>query len=407
MYYCISGASGPVCDKGEMKMIYLDSAATTKIDPGVLDAMMPYLQDEFGNAGTLYPLGRRAECAVAAARSNVANFIHAKPEQIIFTSGGSEGNNLVLLGLVEHLRQVGKTHIIVSAIEHKSVLRAADALMKLGFHVTKIRPEKDGRVNVDELESMIGPDTGLVSVMMVNNELGSVNDVSQIGRVCKDNGVLFHTDCVQAAGVFPIDVEKIGCDFLTLSSHKIHGPKGVGAIFAKDPTQLTPIIWGGTSQEFGLRGGTANVAGIVGLGAACNKTGRTVTVDTMLFTKMKQVFFDELLIQCRAFGYTDSVLVNGASLENRGKILNLQFPCIDAESLVLVLGTKNICISAGSACNGTDTTPSHVLKAVGLSDVAAKQSVRISFDFSNSLEDIYLAAREFAECIVLLKEGVL
>ena len=388
-------------------MIYLDSAATTKIDPGVLDAMMPYLQDEFGNAGTLYPLGRRAECAVAAARSNVANFIHAKPEQIIFTSGGTEGNNFVLLGLVERLRQVGKNHVIVSAIEHKSVLRAAEALMKLGFHVTKLYPEKDGKVNVDELESMIDPDTGLVSVMMVNNELGSVNDVSQIGRVCKDNGVLFHTDCVQAVGVFPIDVEKIGCDFLTLSSHKIHGPKGVGAIFAKDSTQLTPIIWGGTSQEFGLRGGTANVAGIVGFGAACKRTSRTVTVDTLIFTKMKQMFFEELLIQCKAFGHVDGMHVNGVSLETPGKILNLQFPGIDAESLVLMLGAKDICISAGSACNGTEAMPSHVLKAIGLSDEAARQSVRISFDLSNSLEDICVAARGLAECIVLLKEGAM
>lgn len=242
-------------------MIYLDNAATTQMDERVLEAMMPYLTTEYGNAGTLYKFGRAANEAVQKARTQVAALINAEPEQIIFTSGGSEANNLVFRGLKDYLKSIGKTHILVSAVEHDSVLRAAESLIKDGFHVEYIPVSSECRVSPAVIEDALRADTGLVSVMFANNETGAINPIEDIGTICMKRGILFHTDCVQAAGCYPIDVVKIGCDFLSVSSHKIHGCKGIGALYTKDKSKLTPIVYGGSEQEFGLRGGTENVAG--------------------------------------------------------------------------------------------------------------------------------------------------
>lgn len=250
-------------------MIYLDNAATTQIDRRVLESMMPYLTAQYGNAGARYKFGRAANEAIQDARAQVSRFVGAGDGNIIFTSSGSESNSLVFCGVKEHLKRIGRTHILVSAVEHDSVLRAAESLIKEGFDVGYIPVQEDGSVSLTVLEGMLRPDTGLVSVMYVNNETGAVNPVCDIGSLCMKHGVLFHTDCVQAAGCHIINAVEIGCDFLSVSSHKIHGPKGVGALYVKDTTTITPLIYGGSEQEYGLRGGTENVAGIVGFGKAC------------------------------------------------------------------------------------------------------------------------------------------
>ena len=249
-------------------MIYLDNAATTQLDPRVLESMMPYLMTQYGNAGTLYRFGRAANEAIQEARARVARFIGAGPDSIIFTSGGSEANNLVFHGVRDYLKRIGRTHVLVSAVEHDSVLRAAESLIKDGFDVEYIPVLGNGTVPSAAVERALRADTGLVSVMYVNNETGVENPVGDIGSICLKHGVLFHTDCVQAAGCHPIDTTSIGCDFLSISAHKIHGPKGTGALYAKDSSILSPLIYGGHDQEFGLRGGTENVAGIVGFGRA-------------------------------------------------------------------------------------------------------------------------------------------
>ena len=374
-------------------MIYLDNAATTQIDKRVLDAMMPYLTTQYGNAGTLYKFGRNAGEAAKQARAQVAEFINAKPEQILFTSSGSEANSLVFQGLKEYLKSIGKTHILVSVIEHDSVLKAAHSLIKDGFYIEYLPAYSDGRVFAQSVEDAITPKTGLVSVMYVNNETGAVNPIEEIGTICMKRGILFHTDCVQAAGCHPIDVEKIGCDFLSISSHKIHGPKGVGALFAKEKSMLTPIIFGGAEQEFGLRGGTENVAGIVGFGMACEISTKSLHEDCIWVSTLKQRFYMALTDALKKNGCAEIVHTNGSSVISPGKTLNLCLRGIDGQTLLLMLDGKSICISAGSACRSHEAEPSHVLKAIGLSDEEALSSVRITIGHQNTEEEIIEAAK--------------
>lgn len=387
-------------------MIYLDNAATTQIDKRVLDAMMPYLTTQYGNAGTLYKFGRSAGEAVKQARAQVAEFLNAKPEQILFTSGGSEANSLVFQGLKEYLKSIGKTHILVSAIEHDSVLKAAHSLIKDEFYIEYLPAHSDGKVFVQSVEDAITPKTGLVSVMYVNNETGAVNPIEEIGTICMKRGILFHTDCVQAAGCHPIDVEKIGCDFLSLSSHKIHGPKGVGTLFAKDKSVLTPIIFGGAEQEFGLRAGTENVAGIVGFGEACEISSKSLHEDCIWVSTLKQRFYMALTDALKKSGRTDIVRTNGPSVLNPGKTLNLCLSGTDGQTLLLMLDGKNICISAGSACRSHEAEPSHVLTAMGLTADEARSSVRISFSRMNTADEAVDAANIIASCIEILANEV-
>jgi len=384
-------------------VIYLDNAATTQVDQRVLDAMMPYFTTQYGNAGTLYKLGRSANEAVQKARSQVAAFINAKPEQIIFTSGGSEANNLVFQGLKNYLKSLGKTHILVSSVEHDSVLRSAETLTKDGFYVEYLPVCADGTVSLSVIESAITPETGLVSVMYVNNETGATNQVDEVGALCLNHGILFHTDCVQAAGCHPIDVLQIGCDFLSLSSHKIHGCKGVGALFAKAPDILRPIICGGSEQEFGLRAGTENVAGIVGFGTACEISKNQLHEDKVTVSVFKQQFYTELMERLKETECEECVHVNGASVLSPGKTLNLRFDDVDGETLLLMLDSKDICASAGSACRSREARPSHVLIAMGLSKDEARSSLRISFSRMNTTDEVVEAAATLAACVQVLR----
>lgn len=395
-------------------MIYLDNAATTQISPAVLDAMLPYLKDGYGNAGSLYKLGRDSALAVAKARAQVASLMGAKPEQIIFTSGGSESNSLVFHGLRDYLSRIGKKTVVVSATEHDSVLKAANALriplcrdtemnIKDDFDIRFLRVDPYGEVVLDDLKEMLlSSDVGLVSVMYVNNETGAINNVEEVGCLCRKYGALFHTDCVQAAGCHEVNVRNIQCDFASISSHKIHGCKGVGAVFVKDKTVLSPIVYGGAEQEFGLRGGTENVAGIVGFGKAAEIAVQCREDYLKTVTFYKKRFVHKVFDILRRNRMESIMAVNGR-LSNEGKTVNIRFDNVDSETLVLMLDTRGICISAGSACRSHESEPSHVLMAMGLSADEARDSVRISFSDFNSTAEVENAADVLAAVVISMR----
>lgn len=384
-------------------MIYLDNAATTQIDPQVIEAMMPYLTEQYGNPGSIYRLGRDAKAAVEKARKQVANLMGAEPEQIIFTSGATEANNMVFEITRTFLKETGKNHIITTQIEHKSVLKSVRRLSEeYGFDVTYLGLTKNLHPYPADLSQSVSPNTGLVSIMNTNNEIGYAFDVHLIGKFCKNHGLLFHTDCVQAAGCRPINVKHIGCDFATISSHKIHGPKGVGALFVKDPNKWSAMILGGDSQEFGLRGGTENVAGIVGFGKACELALRNLTMEERdRLEDMKSVFIGCLYNQLGVNGFGRVLELNGCS-DIATKTLSLRVDGVDAESLILMADNAGVCISAGSACNSRLNIPSHVLTAVGLTPDQARSSFRVSFSRMNTVDEVARAANIIADCIALL-----
>lgn len=394
-------------------MIYLDNSATTPIHPEVLKAMMPYLKGGYGNAGAVYRIGRESAKAIQKAREQVAQLFNASADQIVFTSGGSEGNNMVFsYGMRCMLEERGKKHVVISQIEHDSVYEAATHMFKPSgkadikddFYTQFIHTKSDGTVDVKHLEALLDEDEsiGLVSVMYVNNETGAVNPINHIGEICRDRGILFHTDCVQAAGCHPIDANIIGCDFATISGHKIYAPKGIGAIYIKDKTLARSLIYGGTNQEFGLRGGTENVASIVGLGKACDLICSDFGTQRVTVSLLKRLFYENMTSYLKELNLEDRIHVNGASIGDVGKTLNLRVEDIDSETLLLMLDAKGVCISAGSACHSHRSEPSRVLTAMGLSDDEARDSVRISFSSTNTPAEIEEAAAIFSSCIKTL-----
>ena len=362
-------------------MIYLDNAATTPLDPRVFEEMQPYFLENYGNPGSVHSMGASAKRAVDTAREQVAELICARPEEIVFTSGGTESNNLAVAGMSEFLYINGKKHIAVSAVEHASVRAAAVRVKTLApdMVVKAIMPEKDGTVSTQGVGDVITNGAGFVSVMCVNNETGAINDVEAIGELCQSNGVYFHTDCVQAAPFMELDVRKIGCDLMSLSSHKLHGPKGVGALYVQSAVPLYTQICGSPQQEFGLRGGTLNVPGIVGFGKACELLKQDLKRRSEYTLRLKQDFYVILKIVLADNGIEGIMHVNGNLPDAPGGILNLRFDGIDGETLLLYLNANGIFASAGSACNAQEQEPSGVLKAMGLTDEEAFQSVRFSF----------------------------
>jgi len=384
-------------------MIYLDHAATSPLDPRVLEEMMPYLTNKFGNPGSLHAYGREARQAVDRARSQVAVFFHCRPDQVIFTSGGTEGNNLVFFGTANELLRRNRHDITISAVEHDSVWKAAHRLcIKHPFHLHICPPNADGEVKPSAVDEQISCTTGLVSVMLVNNETGVVNDIAAIADACHKNGALVHTDAVQAAGTMRLDTGScFPVDFMTVSSHKINGPKGVGALFARDPSVLEPLISGGDDQEFGLRGGTENVAGIAGFGKACELAGIEYAKHLLYLTAQRSKLVYAL--RCAAKEQGVEIRINGDIANMSPKTLNVCLPGVDSETLLLMLDAKQICLSAGSACRAHENTPSRVLKAMGVSDEDARCSVRISLSHLNTPEELDTAAREIIACARALK----
>lgn len=394
-------------------MIYLDNSATTPIHPEVLKAMMPYLKGGYGNAGAVYRIGRESAKAIQKAREQVAQLFNASADQIVFTSGGSEGNNMVFsYGMRCMLEERGKKHVVISQIEHDSIYEAATHMFKPSgkadikddFYTQFIHIKSDGTVDVKHLEALLDEDEsiGLVSVMYVNNETGAVNPINHIGEICRERGIIFHTDCVQAAGCHTIDTNTIGCDFATISGHKIHAPKGIGAIYIKDKTLARSLIYGGANQEFGLRGGTENVAGIVGLGKACDLICSDFGTQRVTVSLLKRLFYGNMISYLKEAHLEDKIHVNGASVGDVGKTLNLRVENIDSETLLLMLDAKGVCISAGSACHSHKSEPSRVLTAMGLSDDEARDSVRISFSSTNTPAEVEEAAAIFSSCIEAL-----
>ena len=390
-------------------MIYLDNAATTRVDNVVFDAMVPWLTDSFGNAGAKYELGRSAAQAVYESRCDVAKLFGCNLDNVVFTSGGSEANSLAIYNAYKlwfdgDILHIPEYNAVVYEGEHHSTLSAFDFLFNNEVQYVDRKFGESDEEFIKKITRSIDHRTKFISVMYVNNETGVVNPVKEIGRLCKENGIVFHTDCVQAAGSRPINVEEIGCDFASISGHKIHAPKGIGALYVKDINSALPIIYGSESQEFGVRGGTENVASIVGLGVAA-KAIFEKQADTSLANHEKLVkskFYSELMSNLEKFGLNGIVHVNGLNPDEQGKILSLRFDGVDAETLLLLLDTMGVCASAGSACNSHDSEPSRVLVSCGLTPDEARSSVRFSFSKNNTEEEAIEAAKIVADCVELL-----
>ncbi len=384
--------------KGVQLPIYMDNHATTALDPRVLEAMLPYMTKIYGNAASRnHAFGWEAEQGVEKAREQIAKLIGATPKEIIFTSGATEGNNLAIKGVAEMYREKGK-HIITQVTEHKAVLDTCKRLEKNGYRVTYLPVQPDGLVSVADLEAAMTPETILVTIMYANNEIGTVNPVREIGALCHAKGVLFHTDAVQAAGKIPVDVTKDNIDLLSLSGHKIYGPKGVGALYVRrrNPrVQLNAQIDGG-GHERGMRSGTLNVPGIVGLGEACEIAMNEMAAETKRLTELR----DHLKAKLEAA--LDYVAVNGNMDHHLPGNLNMSFVYVEGESLLM--GINDIAVSSGSACTSATLEPSYVLKALGLGDDVAHSSIRFGLGRFNTKEEVDYVADKLIDTVLKLRE---
>ena len=378
-------------------MIYLDNASTTQVCPEVMEAMIHYFSGTYGNPESIHSMGREAKKAIETAREQVAAPIKADPNNIIFTSGGSEANTLAIIGIADYLKSIGKNHIITTKVEHHSVLECMKYLFYHGFYITYLPTDRLGEINYELLEASICDHTGLISVMTVNNETGNRYDIYRIGQICRKHSVLFHTDCVQAYCGITIDVNDSSIDFLSASGHKIHAPKGVGFLYARHKELLRPVIFGG-SQENGLRGGTHNTPYIVGM-------GRAAEVANEKYIRNIYSFGEKIgALKQRILSRVSGVHVNGMPHGN-SKTINLRFDGIDGETLLLLLDSHGIEVSAGSACSAHYAEPSHVLSAIGLTDDEARSSIRISISEYTTYEEIDDAAQVITSSVKQLRGG--
>lgn len=375
-------------------MIYLDNAATTRVSRAVLREMSRAFSELYANPASVHQAGLQARDLMQLARERCATAIGAYPEQIVFTSGGTESNNLTILGLASFLKKQGKTHLITTQVEHASVLAPMEFLETHGFSVTYLPVERDGSLSPETVEHAIRENTGLVSVMAINNETGNQYPVEEIGRRCKDHGILFHTDFVQGFGQLAVNLSCI--DFLSVSAHKFHGPKGVGFLYAKQKEVLSPLLLGG-GQEGGLRPGTENVPGIAGMGLAAELADEAFQRNQKTFRDLSQ----HLLSRLHRLGVPFQV--NGDPCHQSPKILNLRFPGVDAESLLLLLSNFGVMVSTGSACSAHEVAPSHVLKALGLSDAEARSSIRVSLCESTTKESLSQFASYLVSALSMLR----
>lgn len=379
-------------------MIYLDNAATTAVSPEAISAYTSCLAANFGNPGSIHAVGRSAAKLLAEARQIIADCLHARADQILFTSGATEANDTVFFGLAHAPHMRLRSHILVSSVEHPSVLQAAKQIASDGITVEHLPVGPDGRVKPGTLLSQLRPETDLVSVMTVNNELGTRNDIAALSSLCHERGILFHTDAVQAFGLEDLDVSRDPIDFLTISGHKIHAPKGVGALYVRDRTLLQPLLYGG-GQEDGLRSGTENVPGIVAFAAAARAACDYRGAERHRNDKNREALLRRLTT---ALGY--SVHLNAIPCEG-SRIINLRFDGIDGESLVLALSARGVMVSAGSACSAHTAEPSHVLRAIGLTDDQARSSLRISFSHDTTLSQIREAADAIVDCVHAMEKA--
>ena len=360
--------------------VYADNAATTSVSKTALDAMLPFLTENYGNPSSLYAFGQKAAEALQQARETVAACINAEPREITFTSGGSEADNQAIVSAARLGARKGKKHLISTQFEHHAVLHTLSKLEKEGFEVTLLDPHSDGVIRVEDVEAAIRPDTALVTIMFANNEIGTVQPIAEIGALCRAKGIPFHTDAVQAAGHMPIDVKAMNIDMLAMSGHKFHAPKGVGVLYARRGMVLTNIIEGG-AQERGKRAGTENVAGIAALAAALKESCEHMEENTAKILPMRDKLFAEL-------SKIPHSRINGSLEHHVPGTVNMCFEGIEGESLLLMLDDQGICASSGSACTSGSLDPSHVLLAIGLPHEVAHGSLRLSIGEYNTMEEI-------------------
>ena len=364
----------------DKRFIYADNAATTAVSDEVLQAMLPCFREGFGNASSIYKLGRDAQKAVETAREKVANAIGAEPREIYFTSCGSESDNWAIKGTAEIMAQKGKKHIITSVFEHHAVLHTTEYLEKNGFEVTYIPVSEKGLINPEGIKKAIREDTALVTIMYANNEIGTIQPIEEIASICHEKGIIFHTDAVQAVGHIDIDVHKQGIDMLSLSGHKIHAQKGIGALYVRKGINLPNLIHGG-GQERGKRAGTENVPAIVGLGVAIEAATRNIAEKNAIITPRRNRLIDGIL----QLPYTR---LNGDRDKRLPGNLNISIEGIEGESLLLMLDMYGICASSGSACTSGSLDPSHVLLSLGLKHEVAHGSMRLSIEENVTDEDV-------------------
>jgi cysteine desulfurase len=376
-----------------MQRVYLDNNATTPVLPEVFEAMRPFYLERFGNASSIHHYGQHARAAVEKARAAVAALFNARPAEVVFTSGGTEGDNTAIFGLVAK-----GDHVITSTIEHSAVLNTCKRLEQMGCEVTCVPVNGRCEIDPDEVRKALRPNTRLISIMMANNETGVLQPVEEIGKIAREADVFFHTDAVQAAGKVPIDVEKIGCDVLSISGHKIHAPQGTGAMYIRKGTLIQPLIYGG-SHERQRRAGTENLPGIVGLGKAAElatewlKSGGPAEM-----AAMRDRLQERVLAEVEAAG------VNGAGATRVPNTTNLWFDYIEGEALVIALDLKGLAVSSGAACSSGAIEPSHVLLAMGLPHERARSSVRISLGKQTTQEDVDFAIGVIPETVGRLRE---
>lgn len=377
-------------------MIYLDNAATTKTAPEVVDAMLPYFSEYYGNASTIYSLGAESKKAMDHARQTIADSLGAKPEEIYFTAGGSESDNWALKATAEAYASKGK-HIITTKIEHHAILHTCEYLEKRGFEITYLNVDRDGLISLDELKAAIRPDTILISVMFANNEIGTIEPIAEIGEIAKEHGVLFHTDAVQAYAQVPINVDEMHIDMLSASGHKLNGPKGIGFLYIRKGVKIRSFVHGG-AQERSRRAGTENIPGIVGLGAAVERAMRIMDTKTRKEIELRDYLIGRLeneILHCWLNGHRTKRLPNN---------INFSFLFIEGESMLIMLDMKGICASSGSACTSGSLDPSHVLLAIGLKHEEAHGSLRLTLSEESTKEEMDIVAEEVKKIVQRLRD---
>lgn len=377
-------------------MIYLDNAATTKTAPEVVDAMLPYFSEYYGNASTIYSLGAESKKAMDHARQTIADSLGAKPEEIYFTAGGSESDNWALKATAEAYASTGK-HIITTKIEHHAILHTCEYLEKRGFEITYLNVDRDGLISLDELKAAIRPDTILISVMFANNEIGTIEPIAEIGEIAKEHGVLFHTDAVQAYAQVPINVDEMHIDMLSASGHKLNGPKGIGFLYIRKGVKIRSFVHGG-AQERSRRAGTENIPGIVGLGAAVERAMRIMDTKTRKESELRDYLIGRLeneIPHCWLNGHRTKRLPNN---------INFSFLFIEGESMLIMLDMKGICASSGSACTSGSLDPSHVLLAIGLKHEEAHGSLRLTLSEESTKEEMDIVAEEVKKIVQRLRD---
>ena len=377
-------------------MIYLDNAATTKTAPEVVDAMLPYFSEYYGNASTIYSLGAESKKAMDHARQTIADSLGAKLEEIYFTAGGSESDNWALKATAEAYATKGK-HIITTKIEHHAILHTCEYLEKRGFEITYLNVDRDGLISLDELKAAIRPDTILISVMFANNEIGTIEPIAEIGEIAKEHGVLFHTDAVQAYAQVPINVDEMHIDMLSASGHKLNGPKGIGFLYIRKGVKIRSFVHGG-AQERSRRAGTENIPGIVGLGAAVERAMRIMDSKTQREIELRDYLIGRLeneIPHCWLNGHRTKRLPNN---------INFSFLFIEGESMLIMLDMKGICASSGSACTSGSLDPSHVLLAIGLKHEEAHGSLRLTLSEDSTKEVMDIVAEEVKKIVQRLRD---